>query len=126
MIIPLDRSILLQLPFESGPMDEWQQIIWTIFNLGYAFAIRGYLLLIVIGCMIYVTGTADTLAKFLVGIGIVLHFGAPFVIGLFAGVAGVHDITLASATYAWFDIFGMSDDELISLVLALGNLCLAI
>ncbi len=118
--------LLLQSPFDLQMPENWFNTISDILNVFFALAIRGYLIFVLIGFMVYATGLSDGLAKFLVGLGIVLYFGGPIIVNLFAQFSGVETITLESATTAWLQFVGMSDVELISLLVWLGDAVAAI
>jgi hypothetical protein len=106
--------------------ENWFNTVSDILNVFFALAIRGYLIFVLIGFMVYATGLGDGLAKFLVGLGIVLYFVGPLIVNLFAQFSGVETITLESATTAWLQFVGMSDVELISLLVWLGDAVAAI
>jgi hypothetical protein len=74
--------------------------------------------------MIYATGLNDGLSKALITMAIVLYFVAPFLIELFSGFAGTGPITLENATHAWLMTFGLSEGELVNLLITLGE-CVA-
>ena len=118
--------LLLQSPFDLQMPENWFNTISDILNVFFALAIRGYLIFVLIGFMVYATGLSDGLAKFLVGLGIVLYFVGPLIVNLFAQFSGVETITLESATTAWLQFVGMSDVELISLLVWLGDAVAAI
>jgi hypothetical protein len=118
--------LLLQSPFDLQMPENWFSTISEILNVFFALAIRGYLIFLLVGMMIYATGLSDGLAKFLVGIGIVLYIGGPFIVNLFGQFSGVETITLESATTAWLHLVGMTDAELISLLVWLGDAVAAI
>lgn len=118
--------LLLQSPFDLQMPENWFSTISEILNVFFALAIRGYLIFLLVGMMIYATGLSDGLAKFLVGIGIVLYIGGPFIVNLFGQFSGVETITLESATTAWLHLVGMTDAEIISLLVWLGDAVAAI
>jgi hypothetical protein len=113
---------LLQLPFESTP---WLDMMSDVLNVFLAFAIRGYLVLILIGLMIYVTGLSDGLAKSLVIGGVILYFVGPLIFELAAGVIGIPPPNIQQATMTWLDMFGMTDAEIIAFIVAIGDIVLA-
>ncbi|MHA2423653.1 MAG: hypothetical protein ACXAEF_02630 [Candidatus Thorarchaeota archaeon] len=45
-------ALLLQNPFDGSPLPEWIGAMEVILNLVYAFAVNGYLILILLGFMI--------------------------------------------------------------------------
>ena len=70
-------ALLLQNPFDGTPLPEWLGAMEVILNLVYAFAVNGYLILILLGFMIYTTGLYDGISKTLVIIGIALYIVGP-------------------------------------------------
>lgn len=111
--------LFLQSPFEIP--GNWFAIIGDILNVAYVLAIRGYLIFVLIGLMIFATGISDGLSKGLVAFGIILYFAGPFVVNLFAQFSGVEQISLESATFVWLRIVGMTDAELITILIWLGD-----
>jgi hypothetical protein len=111
--------VLLQSPFDVP--SNWFTIIGDILNVAYVLTIRGYLIFILIGLMIFATGLSDGLSKGLVAFGIILYFAGPFIVNLFAQFSGVEQITLESATIVWLRIIGMTDAELIAVLVWLGD-----
>ena len=111
----MDRLVLLLLQFllDLQMPENWFHTIGQILNVLFALAIRGYLIFVLVGMMIYATGLSDGLAKSLVALGIALYFGGPLIVNLFGQFSGVETITLESATTAWLQLVGMTDAELI-------------
>lgn len=118
--------LLLQSPFDLQMPENWFRTISEILNVLFALAIRGYLIFVLVGMMIYATGLSDGLAKSLVALGIALYFGGPFLVNLFGQFSGIEAITLESATTAWLQLVGMTDAEIISLLVWLGDAVAAI
>ncbi|MFW9973953.1 MAG: hypothetical protein ACFFDQ_01625 [Candidatus Thorarchaeota archaeon] len=118
--------LLLELPFEVQMPDTWLNTIGEILNVFFALVIRGYLILILIGMMIYATSLSDGLAKSLVILGIGLYFGGPIIINILGHFSGIETITLESATSAWLHLLGMTDAEVISILVWLGDAVAAI
>lgn len=118
--------LLLQSPFDLQMPENWFNTIGEILNVLFALAIRGYLIFVLVGMMIYATGLSDGLAKSLVALGIALYFGGPLIVNLFGQFSGVETITLESATTAWLHLVGMTDAEIISLLVWLGDAVAAI
>jgi len=118
--------LLLELPFEVQLPDAWLNTIGEILNVIFALVIRGYLIFILIGMMIYATSLSDGLAKSLVILGIALYLGGPIIINIFGYFSGIEAITLEGATSAWLHLLGMTDAELISTLVWLGDAVAAI
>jgi hypothetical protein len=116
-------TLLLQLPFDTG-FPQWVETLGDVFKVLLALAIRGYLIFLLLGFMIYATTLNDSLSKALITIAILLYFVAPFLIELFAGFAGAEPITLENATRAWLETFGLTDGEFVNLLVTLGE-CVA-
>ena len=113
--------LLLQSPFDLQMPENWFNTMGEILNVLFALAIRGYLIFVLIGMMIFATGLSDGLAKSLIALGIALYFGGPLIVNLFAQFSGVEPITLESATRAWLQLLGMTDAEIVSLLVWLGD-----
>jgi hypothetical protein len=118
--------ILLQSPFDLQLPENWFTTINQILNVLFALAIRGYLIFVLVGMIIYATGLSDGLAKSLVILGVALYFGGPLIANLFGQFSGIETITLESATTAWLQLVGMTDAELMSLLVWLGDAVAAI
>jgi hypothetical protein len=101
--------------------ENWFAIIGEVLSVLYALAIRGHLIFVLIGLMIFATGFSDGLSKGLVAFGIILYFTGPFIINLFGQFSGVEPITLESATTAWLRVVGMTDVEFITVLVWLGD-----
>ncbi len=117
---------VLQQPVFDGPFTSWSDIISFVLNIMLALSIRGYLIIVLIGLIIYMTGLSDGLSKTLVIIGIALYLISPFILGVLVEAAGVAPITLESATYAWLSLVGMADTELIAIIVFLGDALMAL
>lgn len=113
--------LLLQSPFDLQMPESWFAIIGDILNVAYVLAIRGFLIFVLIGLMIFATGFSDGLSKGLVAFGIILYFGGPFIVNLFGQFSGVEPITLESASTVWLRVVGMTDAELIAVLVWLGD-----
>ncbi len=118
--------LLLELPFEVQMPETWLSTIGEILNAIFALVIRGYLIFILIGIMIYATSLSDGFAKSLVVLGIALYFGGPIIINILGHFSGIETITLESATSAWLHLLGMTDAELITILVWLGDAVAAI
>lgn len=97
-----------------------------VLNGLYGFAVRGYLLLILVGFMLFMTGLNDGLAKALIIGGVVVYLGGPYLLGIFSRIAGVEAPTIESATSAWVSMFGMFDSEMVAMILFLGDILFSI
>jgi hypothetical protein len=113
--------LLLQSPFDIQMPENWFGIVGDILNVLFALAVRGYLIVLLIGLIIFATGFSDGFSKILVGFGIVLFFGGPFIVNLFGQFSGIEPVTLESATAVWLRIFGMTDAELFMILVWLGD-----
>ena len=118
--------LLIQSPFDLQIPENWFSTIGEILNVLFALAIRGYLIFVLVGMIIFATGFSDGLAKSLVALGVALYFGGPLIVNLFGHFSGVETITLESATSAWIHLIGMTDAEIISLLVWLGDAVAAI
>ena len=117
---------MLQQPVFDGPFTSWLDFISFVLNVMFALSMRGYLIFVLIGLMIYMTGLSDGLSKTLVIAGIGLYLVSPFILSILVETAGVAPITLESAAYAWFSLIGISDSELIALLVFLGDALMAL
>jgi len=117
---------VLQQPVFDGPFTSWSDFISFVLNIMLALSIRGYLIFVLIGLMIYMTGLSDGLSKTLVLVGIALYLISPFILGVLVETAGVNPITLESATYAWLGLIGIADTELIAILIFLGDALMAL
>lgn len=125
--VSLSSILLLQeLPFDPTVPSPFLDILDLFLNVMMALAIRGYLILVLVGFMIYVTGLSDGLGKILVGAGAVIYVAGPLLLNFFAGVVGVEAVTLEGATTAWLSLVGMTDVEIVSLLVLLGDMIAAI
>lgn len=118
--------LMAQSPFDFAPPDIWFSTVTLILNVVYAIAIRGYLIFILIGFIVYTTTYGDGFGKFLVGAGFFLYFAGPLLINIFAQVATVELVTFESATLAWLGFFGMSDADMIYTIVWFGDAVAAI
>ncbi len=118
--------MLFQLPFESIPFPGWFDAIEIVLNLLYALAARGYVILILLGFMVYITGLNDSLSKTLVIMGIALFLVGSQLIIMITASAGVSAISIESATATWFAVFGLADSELFAILRAFASVEVAI
>jgi hypothetical protein len=115
--------LLLQLPFDTG-LPQWIEALGDVFKVMLALCIRGYLIFLLLGFMVYATGLNDGLSKTLIALAVFLYFVAPFLIDMFTGFIGTEQITLENATRAWLETFGLTDSEFVNLLVILGE-CVA-
>jgi hypothetical protein len=113
--------MLAQSPFDFVVPDFWFPTATLILNVFYALSIRGYLIFVLIGFIIYTTTYADGFGKFFVGLGFFLFFAGPLLINIFAELAAVEAVTFQSATQAWLGFFGMSDADMIFTIMWFGD-----
>ena len=125
MYIPYLSFTMLQLPLPDTYLD-WPDLMSDILNAFLAFTIRGYLVMILVGLMIYATGLSDGLAKGLVIGGIIIYFIGPFILDLASGIIGISPPTIEQATMSWLSIFGMPDAEIIAFIVTIGDLVIAV
>lgn len=126
MIPPLTVISFTQSLFDFMPPAYWFPTTTQVLNVLYALSIRGYLILVLVGLMIYVTGLSDGVAKTLVIFGIATYFLGPIIVNVFADFSAVEPVTPQSATLAWLDMFGMSDADMIFLIVWIGEIVVAI
>ncbi len=117
--------LLQELPFDPTVPSPFLDLLDLILNVMMALAIRGYLIFVLVGFMVYVTGLSDALGKILVGAGVVIYIAGPLLLNFFAGVVGVETVTLAGATAAWLSLIGMTDAEIVSILVLLGDMVAA-
>ncbi|MHA1769577.1 MAG: hypothetical protein ACTSV3_06945 [Candidatus Thorarchaeota archaeon] len=124
MPFPLLLS-LSDFPFNQSA-DSWLSVIDTILNVFYALAVRGYLLLVLLGFIVYATGLSDGSAKGLVAVGVFIYLFGPPAVNFLGSVSGIDNITMDSATRAWIDVFQLSDMEVVALLVWVGELVAAL
>lgn len=118
--------VMAQSPVEFTQLEYWFSIITFLLNAFYAISIRGYLIFILIGFIVYTTTYADGLAKFLVVAGFFLYFAGPILADVFAQLATVELVTFESATSVWVNFFGIPDADLIYTIMLIGDAVAAI
>lgn len=116
-------SLMIQSPVEFGP---WMDLADLILDLMLALAIRGYLILILVGFMIYVTGLSDGLGKTLIVAGVIIYVAGPYLLNIFADIVGTGPVTLENATSAWLGLIGMTDVEFVQLLVTIGDIIAAV
>lgn len=97
-----------------------------VLNGLYGFAVRGYLLLILLGFIIFMTALNDGLAKALIASGVGIYIGGPYFISICARLANVENPTIETATSAWVNMFGMFDSEMVAVIVFLGDILFSI
>ncbi|MFW9845066.1 MAG: hypothetical protein ACFFEV_10855 [Candidatus Thorarchaeota archaeon] len=117
---------MAQSPFGFELPEFWLPTMENILTVLYAVAIRGYLIFLLIGFIIYATTYADGLGKFMVAAGVFLFFVGPLIINGLAQLATLETISLESATLAWTNLVGMPDAEIIYPMVWIGDLVAAI
>ena len=125
-MVPVEIALILQFPFEFGFPTDWLNAVNSVLNVLYALSLRGYLLLLLGGFVVYATGLSDTSAKLLVGIGVFLYVLGPLATNLMGSLIGFETITAETARSAWVDLFGVSDMEIVDLLLWVGEIVAAI
>ena len=103
-------------------MDTFEQILTVL----YAVAIRGYLIFLLIGLIVYTTTYVDGLGKFMVGASLFLYFAGPIIINSLAQLATLEQVSFENATMAWTNLVGMPDADIIYTMLWIGDLVGAI
>lgn len=106
--------------------DFWLPTLEQILTVLYAVAIRGYLIFILLGFIIYTTTYVDGFGKFLVGAGFFLYFVGPLIINVFAQATTIELVTFENATLAWSNLVGMPDADLINTIVWIGDVVGAI
>ncbi len=119
-IIPLQA-----LP--NGPnLPGWTDFIERVLSGMYGLAVRGYLLFILVGLILFMTGLNDGLSKALIVFGVIIYIGGPYLVSFFAGMARVEPPTIESATAAWLGLFGGAGSDMIAMMVFLGDILFSI
>ncbi len=122
-----EDTLILMLQLSSDPdLAGYFNALRTLLSIAYAFALHGYLILVLLGFMVYATGLSDGTAKSLVLFGVFLFFAGPMTANFLAGFIGVDPITEADATAAFLSFFGMLEGEFLSLLVLFGDGVMAI
>ena len=121
MVHPVITLMIAQSPFDVTLPEAWFAAMAQILNVMFALAIRGYLLLLLVGLILYTTGLSDGLSKVLVAFGIGLYFGGPLIVNLVASFSTIAPVTMESATFAWLQLFGMTDAEIVYVLVWVGE-----
>ena len=113
-------------PFDSSSFEAWQGIMENILNLFFVLSMKGYILLLVLGFMVYATTLGDSFAKTLVVLSVFFYFAGPLVVNMFANSAGLAIMSIDDATQIWVQTFGLTDAELLYVLLAIGDFVAAV
>jgi hypothetical protein len=124
-MMDLISAVFLQIPSGFELPLEWLDAFGQLLHVLYALSIRGYLLLLLGGFIVYATGLSDSLAKMLVGVAVFLYFLGPFATNVVGGFMGIETINMETAAAAWLNLFGMNDAEIVKLLLYIGNIVAA-
>jgi len=126
-MIPESVSLLMaQSPYGFDLPDFWLPTVEQILTVLYAVAIRGYLIFLLIGFIVYTTTYVDGFGKFMVIAGFFLYFAGPIVVNIIAQIITIDLVTLETATLAWTNLVGMPDADLIWIMVWIGDLVGAI
>jgi len=121
MLLDANPILMAQIPPDFGFPSDFLGILSFLLNMFYALSIRGYLIFILIGFIIYTTTYGDGPGKFMVAVGFFLFFAGPLIANVFAHFTAVDLVTFESATHTWLSFFGMSDAELIYTIVWIGD-----
>ncbi len=119
-------TLVLQLPYDMGPLPEWLDAMEWVLNLLYAFAVNGFLILILLGFMIYTTGLSDGFSKLLVVGGVALYFVGPPLANFLADSAGLGLLSIENAQSTWYALFGIYETQMLALMVIIGDIVVAI
>ncbi len=125
MLLVHSISVPLQLPI-TDPFENWLHTMSGILNVAYAFSIRGYIMLIIIGMTLYVTGLNDLFSKFLVVGGTVISIIGPPLVLYIGSIARVEGITAENADMAWAFFLSFSDMEILRIIFILCSLVVSL
>ncbi len=118
--------LLLQMPtFDQGPLQDLLDSFGSGLQTIYIFVVRLYFIFVVLGFIIYATTLHDSVAKILVSFGIIAFFIGPVFVGLLTE-SPMAVIMLADGDVMLMDLIGMTDGDLMFLMLAFGDLVAAI
>jgi len=113
--------LMVQIPPDFAYPSDYLGILSFLLNIFYALAIRGYLIFILIGFIIYATTYSDGFGKFMVAVGFFLFFAGPLIANVFAYFTATELVTFESATQTWLSFFGMSDADFIYTIVWIGD-----
>ncbi|MFW9918282.1 MAG: hypothetical protein ACFFED_01670 [Candidatus Thorarchaeota archaeon] len=126
MNLGLTSILLLQSPFPFDFGTEYLGALTTLLNLFYALAVNGYLILVLVGFIVFATGLSDGTAKGLVIFGVFLFFVGPMITNYFASMAGLGVLTIESATSTFYGLFGMYESQVVALIVLIGDGVMAV
>jgi hypothetical protein len=121
MFPELVSMLMAQSPFGFALPDFWLPTLEQILTVFYAVAIRGYLIFILAGFIIYATTYVDGLGKFMVAAGFFLYFAGPLIVNVFAHATTIDLVTFEGATLAWTNLIGMADADIIYTIVWIGD-----
>lgn len=119
-------AVIMQIPFEEIAVPSYLDMLDGILHTLYALSVRGYIIFILAGMMLYATSLGDGTAKGLVIAGISLYFLGPFVVAYMMNAAGLGPIDSEKAEVAWRGLFGIGDLDILSLILMIGDALFAV
>ena len=119
-------ALVMQLPYDMGPLPEWLDAMEWVLNMLYAFAVNGFLILILLGFMIYATGLSDGFSKLLVIGGVALYFVGPTLANFLADSAGLGLLSIESAQSTWYALFGIYEAQMVALMVTIGDIVVGI
>ncbi|MDF1537689.1 MAG: hypothetical protein P1Q69_02160 [Candidatus Thorarchaeota archaeon] len=126
MNLDLLMALVMQLPYDMGPLPEWLDAMEWVLNMVYAFAVNGFLILILLGFIIYTTGLSDSFSKLLVIGGVALYFVGPTLANFLANSAGLGLLSIESAQSTWYALFGIYETQMVALMVTIGDIVVAI
>jgi hypothetical protein len=116
----------MQIPFEEIALPSYLDMLDKALHALYALSVRGYIVFILAGMMIYATSLGDGTAKGLIIGGIALYFLGPFVVTYMMNVAGLGPIDTEKAEVVWRGLFGIGDLDILALSLMIGDALVAV
>jgi hypothetical protein len=123
----LFASIVPLQAFPGGSsLPVWTDFIERALNALYGLAVRGYLLFILVGLIVFMTGLSDGLSKGLIVIGAIIYIAGPYLVSFFAGIAHVEAPTFETAIAAWPAFFGGTGSDMLTMMVFLANILFSI
>ncbi len=124
-IIQLWLAILqVPPPIDMGPLQSLLDTVSEALRFLYVFITRWYFIFVVLGFIVYATTLYDSTAKVMVSFGIIAFFIGPFMAGLIAGMP-LGSTVVADGNVMMMDVFGMTDGDLMFLLLSFADLVAA-